>query len=162
LSEGKELLEGTFTFFIGDADGHAVSQVWCIERAPSWEAPQLPYYDRATAAEEQAIAGLHPRQLWHFAATLDGEIVGHCLLFATRGLLGVAGIYDVGVVPAARDRGVGKAVVAAACQHARRLGCFHALLNATGERMYRQLGFERLGYGWTWWLNVAQLEAHPP
>jgi ankyrin repeat protein len=42
------------------------------------------------------------------------------------------------------------------------LGCYHALLNATGERMYRQLGFERIGYGWTWWLNVARLEARPP
>jgi ankyrin repeat protein len=28
--------------------------------------------------------------------------------------------------------------------------------------MYRQLGFERIGYGWTWWLDVARLERHPP
>jgi ankyrin repeat protein len=74
----------------------------------------------------------------------------------------VAGIYGVGVVPGARNRGIGKAVTAAACRHAQSLGCRHALLNATGERMYRQLGFERIGYGSTWWLNVERLNAHPP
>ena len=42
------------------------------------------------------------------------------------------------------------------------MGCRHALLNGTGERMYRQIGFERIGYGLTWWLNVQRLEANPP
>jgi hypothetical protein len=95
-------------------------------------------------------------------AWLAGEPVGHSTLFLTYGSLGVAGIYGVGVVPGARNRGIGKAVTAAACRHAQSLGCRHALLNATGERMYRQLGFERIGYGWTWWLNVERLNAHPP
>jgi predicted N-acetyltransferase YhbS len=133
-----------------------------LEDAPAWEAPRLPYYGRAAAAVYQTIAGRHPRQLWHFIATLDGEVVGQSVLFVTYGQLGVAGIYNVGVVPEARNRGVGKAVVAAACRHAHHLGCSHALLNATGERLYRQLGFERIGYGWTWWLNVPRLEANPP
>jgi GNAT superfamily N-acetyltransferase len=129
-----------------------------LETAPTWEAPQLPYYNRATAAINQAMAQLHPRQVWHFVACLGEEVVGHSTLFVTSGPLGVAGIYDVGVVPKARNRGVGKAVTTAACRHAQALGCCHALLNATGERMYRQLGFDRLGYGWTWWLDVARLE----
>ena len=36
------------------------------------------------------------------------------------------------------------------------------LLNATGERMYRQLGFEKLGDGMTWWLNTPRLARHLP
>ncbi len=98
-----------------------------------------------------------PRQIWHFVAWLDGQPVGHSTLCLTRGSLGIAGIYGVGVAPTARNRGVGKAVVAAACQQARELGARIAMLNGTGERMYRQLGFERLGYGQTWWLNVMRL-----
>lgn len=137
-------------------------QIELLERAPSWEAPDLPYYDRAMAAVYQQIAARQPRQLWHFVATLDGQVVGQSMLFVTRGPLGVAGIYDVGVVPAARGQGIGKAIVAAACLRAREEGCAHATLNATGERMYRQLGFERIGAGLTWWLNVARLEASPP
>ena len=42
------------------------------------------------------------------------------------------------------------------------MGCQYAMLNGTGERMYQQIGFETMGYGRTWWLNVAQLEANPP
>jgi GNAT superfamily N-acetyltransferase len=132
------------------------------ETPPQWEAPQLPYYDRAGAGVYQTIAALQPRPLWHFVATLDGAVVGQSLLFVTDGPLGVAGIYDVGVVPAARNRGVGKAVVAAACRQAAKLGYAYVLLNATGERMYQQLGFTRIGEGWTWWLNVPRLEANPP
>jgi hypothetical protein len=108
------------------------------------------------------MADFEPRRIWHFVAWLAGEPVGHSTLFLTTGPLGVAGIYGVGVVPGARNRGIGKAVTAAACRHARSLGCRHALLNATGERMYRQLGFERIGYGLTWWLNVERLNANPP
>lgn len=137
-------------------------RVEVLEGVPTWEAPQLPYYSRATAAMYQGMAEVHPRQLWRYVAWLGGEVVGHSTLFVTSGPLGVAGIYDVGVVPKARNRGVGKAVTAAACRGAQALGCRHALLNATGERMYRQLGFERIGYGWTWWLDVARLEARPP
>ena len=36
------------------------------------------------------------------------------------------------------------------------------MLNATGERMYRQLGFDKLGDGITWWLSVPRLARHRP
>ena len=36
------------------------------------------------------------------------------------------------------------------------------MLNGTGEKMYQQMGFERIGYGMTWWLKVDRLEANPP
>ena len=48
--------------------------------------------------------------VWHFAAWLKGEPVGHSTLCLTTGALGIAGIYDVGVVPDARNQGIGKAV----------------------------------------------------
>lgn len=132
-----------------------------LESEADWAPVDLPYYSRDKAAVRRAMARLAPGRLWHFAARLDGDPVGHSTLFLTTGPLGVAGIYGVGVVPEARNRGIGKAVTMAACRHAQAMGCQHALLNGTGERMYRQIGFERIGYGWTWWLNVPRLEAHP-
>jgi GNAT superfamily N-acetyltransferase len=133
-----------------------------LEAAPPPEAPQLPYYDPTMAPIDRELAARQPRQVWHFMAWLAGEPVGHSRLFVTSGPLGVAGIYDVGVLPHMRNRGVGKAVTAAACRQALALGYRHALLNATGERMYQRLGFERIGYGSTWWLNVARLAQRPP
>ncbi len=144
---------------------HAVPEglrIELLETAPAWEAPELPYYSRAAAAISQAMAALPPRRIWHFVAWLNDEPVGQSTLLLTTGPLGIAGLYGVGVVPGARNRGVGKAMTAAACRHAQALGARIAMLNGTGEPMYRQLGFERLGYGQTWWLNVPRLAAHPP
>lgn len=118
----------------------------------------LPYYEPDGASRRQALTRLRPRRVWRFIAWRDGKPVGQTTLFLTTGRLGVAGIYDVGVVPAARRQGVGKAVVGAACRFAASLGCRHALLNATGETMYRQIGFEPLGWGQTWWLREASLD----
>ena len=46
---------------------------------------------------------------------------------------------------------VGTAVTLAACQHAAKLGCRHALLNATGmgEPVYRRIGFRDRNVGET-------------
>jgi hypothetical protein len=51
-----------------------------------------------------------------------------------------------------------------ACRLARSLGCRYAVLNSTemGEGVYRRIGFESLGYGQTWWMHQARLEAGPP
>jgi hypothetical protein len=104
----------------------------------------------------------YPDQVRRFVATLDGQVVGHSLVLFTAGPYGVAGIYDVGVVPGARNRGIGKAVTLAACLYARERGYRYAVLNATGRRMYEELGFQWMGDGWTWWLNVPRLAAHLP
>ena len=93
----------------------------------------------------------HPEEAQQFVALLDGKIAGHASLFFTMGEYGVAGVYDVAVEPSARKKGIGKALVLAACLHARERGYRYAVLNATGRRMYEQLGFQCIGYGLTWW-----------
>ncbi len=117
---------------------------------PTWEVDDLPYYDPVEAKGWTWLHRATPRRSWQFVARIDGQVVGHTKLNVTTGPLGVAGIYNVGVRPAFRGRGIAKAVIGEALQQALRLGCRHALLNGTGERVYRQLGFELLGYGQTW------------
>jgi GNAT superfamily N-acetyltransferase len=133
-----------------------------LDAAPAWDVRNLPYYSSAAAPLRQRLMEMRPRQVWYFAAYLRGQPVGHSTLCLTTGALAVAGLYDIGVIPAARNQGIGKAVTRAACLHARSLGCRYALLNATGERMYTQLGFEKLGEGTTWWLDARRLARRPP
>ncbi len=123
--------------------------------APVWDVDDLPYYSRP-AANVASTPPPRRRNRWRFAAWRGENVIGHATLFVTRGALGVAGIYAMGVVPAARRQGVGAALMNAACRHARaEAGCRWALLNATGEgeRLYRRLGFVSLGRGQTWWLH---------
>jgi GNAT superfamily N-acetyltransferase len=85
--------------------------------------------------------GLWPRVPMHyFLGRLDGAPV------ATASLLlagGIAGIYDVSTVPAARRRGIGAVMTVAALQEARALGFEIAFLQPSemGEALYRRLGF---------------------
>jgi ribosomal protein S18 acetylase RimI-like enzyme len=122
--------------------------------------PELPYADRSGGNE--TVAHRFPDRFARFVATLGGAVVAHSGVLLTTGEHGVAGIYDVGVVPACTNRGIGKAVTLAACLHARELGYRYAVLNATGRRMYEQLGFRWMGDGWTWWLKVPRVAANPP
>jgi GNAT superfamily N-acetyltransferase len=137
-----------------------------VEEIALWDAPHLPYYSRDTAALRHALTQPQPGTgevgAWHFAAWLDGKPVGHSTLCVTTGPRGVGGLYDIGVVREARGQGIGKAVTLAACRQAQAVGCRHVLLNGTGERMYRQLGFVGLGYGLTWWLDARRLARRPP
>ncbi|HEY3289982.1 MAG TPA: GNAT family N-acetyltransferase, partial [Anaerolineae bacterium] len=119
----------------------------------------LPYTDpdESTSLE---MTQQYSDRVRRFVARLDGKVVGQSVVFLTSGPYGAAGIYDVGVAPEARKRGIGKAVVQAACHFARERGYQYAVLNATGRRMYEQLGFQWLGDGWTWWLNIPRLAAY--
>ncbi|HTI07012.1 MAG TPA: GNAT family N-acetyltransferase [Puia sp.] len=104
----------------------------------------------------------HGAGVQRFVAWMNKKVVGHSGVLLTTGAYGVAGIYHVGVVPGARNKGIGKAVVKAACLYARERGYRYAVLNATGRRMYEQIGFTWLGDGWTWWLKGGRLLTHPP
>ena len=134
-----------------------------LSALPSYPVSDLPYYnpDRANARPpHQDTATCLVR---YVVAWLDGKLVGHCALNLTLGPLGVAGIFDVGVVPDLRNQGIGKALTFTACQFAQQMGCHHAILNATllGEPTYRRLGFRSLGFGRTWILRVNTLMAPP-
>lgn len=75
---------------------------------------------------------------------VDGEIVAAAALFTGSG---VAGIYGVMTAEAARGRGYGGALTAAAMQEGRRRGMTTAVLLASelGEPVYRRLGFRDVG-----------------
>jgi GNAT superfamily N-acetyltransferase len=100
-----------------------------------------------------ASARPDPPAARHLAVRDDaGRTLGHVVVNPWRG---IAGIYDMGVVPDRRREGIGRALTLAACAAARDLGCTHAVLNATGEGepLYRGVGFASLGLGRTWWLH---------
>lgn len=63
-----------------------------------------------------------------------------------------AGLYNVGVDPRHRQQGIGTSLTLAAMAVARDLGVHRMNLNSTpqGERMYKRLGFQRIGAGQTW------------
>jgi GNAT superfamily N-acetyltransferase len=105
-----------------------------------------------------------PGQWVRFVASIRGKVVGQSVVFLTGGEWGVAGVYHVGVVPGARNKGIGKAVTLAACLYARERGYRYAVLNSTeiGKRTYWQLGFHSIGDGWTWWMMIERLLAQPP
>ena len=124
----------------------------------------LPYAQVDEPCARPDLQERYRDRLRRFVAVLDGRVVGQSTVFLTEGPLGAAGIYDVGVEPEARNRGIGKAVTLAACLVARERGYRYAVLNATdlGRPAYERLGFEWLGDGWTWWLNVPRLAARLP
>ena len=89
------------------------------------------------------IALVKPRQVWHFAARLEGKPVGETTLCCGAG---VAGIYAVEVMEEFRRRGIGTALVQAALRQAQQLGHATAVLGATGMGMsvYARLGFREV------------------
>jgi ribosomal protein S18 acetylase RimI-like enzyme len=141
----------------------AAEEVWDQHPHLAYHPDTNPFW-REALRREYALGRAGPGAAQHFAAWHDGRPAGGSLVYLSRGRLGVAGIYQVGVPPALRNRGIGKAVTLAACRHAAQLGYRFAVLNATplGEPAYRRLGFRSLGYGQTWWLHRAALERPAP
>ena len=119
-------------------------------------------YSGDNGAVSDALMKRYRDRAQRFVATMDGEIVGHSCVLLTTGPYGVAGLYNVGVIPEARNKGVGKAVVTAACLFAQQQGYKYAVLNGTGRRMYNQIGFEWVGDGLTWWLMANRYITNPP
>lgn len=74
-----------------------------------------------------------------------------------------AALFNLGVDPAWRNRGIGSALTLAIARIAQRHGASELLLNATGEGepMYRSLGFTTTGHGQTWFMPAATLANRP-
>ena len=127
------------------------------------EVAGLPYGDN-NGAFSDALFRVYPGKAQRFIAFLDGAIVGQTCLFFTTGGLGIAGMYNVGVIPIAQRRGIGKAIVAAACRFAFDKGYHYVMLNANhiGRRTYEQVGFRFVSYGCTWWLLNNNYIIDPP
>jgi len=83
-------------------------------------------------------------------AELDGEVVGVCQLIVFRHLQARGGlcaeVESVHVHPDHRDRGVGTALIGAAVERARTLGCYRVQLTSNEVRHDAHRFYERLGF----------------
>jgi len=85
-----------------------------------------------------------------FCARVDGEIASMCDLYV-RG--STAQIEDVNTLEEFRDRGIARAVVRLAADQALSAGAelvfLHALDNDWPKELYAKLGFDPIGYVWS-------------
>lgn len=132
-------------------------QIIADNRLPLHKVKGLPYTGRDGAIAYEMLYH-HPEQVQQLVAMERGQVVGHCAVFFSAD---AAGIYNVAVLPSSRGRGIGKALVSAACKVGRGQGLQYAVLNATGRKMYEQLGFKWLGDGYTWWRFPTEASAVP-
>lgn len=125
---------------------------------------KLPHVKRKAVALRTALTQMQPRRVWYLIAFQSGREVGRCMLNVTTGAWGVGGLFDMGVNTKARKQGIGTALAQAACELARELGCRHIVLNATemGRPVYSRVGFQSMGYGYTWFLSERILAAPAP
>jgi GNAT superfamily N-acetyltransferase len=118
-----------------------------------WRATELPYDSAGASEMRPRLAVVAPGRVWHVGAWRHDEAVGHAVVSVSTGLLGVAGIYDMGVAAHERRRGIGRAILATVLELGREVACSYATLNATadGEALYRTVGFRSVGVAQTWW-----------
>lgn len=102
---------------------------------------ELPPATETVVFEAYQRRGLGPdRPLRHFLARLNGEPVAAASLLLSAG---VAGLYAMATLPAARRQGIGAAISAAPLRVAHALGYQVGVLQASamGAPVYRRLGF---------------------
>lgn len=124
------------------------------------QAFELPPDTRPYAVDLITGMPTKPGQLMaHVFAQLDGEPAGSGVAMMIDG---VAGLYNIGVVDAARRRGVGAAITRELLRIAREHGCRDAVLYSSqlGQSVYAAEGFETHGFAANYaWLggSVAAL-----
>jgi ribosomal protein S18 acetylase RimI-like enzyme len=109
--------------------------------------PDLPYW----SPRRRALLEAFPDDVVHLVFRDAGRVLGEVTVNLADG---GAGLFDMGVAPDARRRGIGLALTRAACRVAAESRCPIVTLNATGEGtpLYSRAGFRSVGYGMTWWL----------
>jgi predicted N-acetyltransferase YhbS len=112
----------------------------------------------------QALSTVVPRRVFHLIACRGDARLGKCILNISTGELGIGILFDMIVIGNERRKGVGKALVRAACEMAINMGCRLVMLNATemGESVYRRAGFRSMGLTYTWDLNTNVLADNAP
>lgn len=103
---------------------------------------EMPDFVEHAFVEAYAALGLTVSQpVLHYLARLDGQSVATSSLFVEAG---VAGIYNVAVLPAIRGRGIGGVITLAPLLDARAAGYRVGILQSSemGYSIYERLGFE--------------------
>lgn len=113
--------------------------------------------DRATTNAGRLNADLFGASPWAVAlvAEWDGGLLGHAFrvrLYQAHSARRVMELHHLFVVPAARDRGVGTALIRAATQAAEATECARLVVgthpdNHRAQSFYRKLGFEDAPFG---------------
>lgn len=128
-------------------DGVTVERVTTPEGIAQWAEAYETGFPMAKLAVDAHVeiftqVGLDSQDGWRHYVGLDrGRPVGSSSLYLGAG---VAGLYYVSTVPAARGRGIGKAMVLTPLLEARAMGYRAGILQATemGRPIYRKLGFQ--------------------
>jgi GNAT superfamily N-acetyltransferase len=96
-----------------------------------------------------------PRRAYAFIGALNGKPVGASVLYLDAG---VAGLYDVGVLPEARRQGIGAAMTVAPLRFARELGYRYGVLQASGMGVpvYERVGFRKVCRISCWYHSKTQ------
>lgn len=134
-------------------------------------AASIPYAspDQIQTTIDLATLPEDARQVWLLMAReqrpgAEGPVIGIAAVnLSSHNGVPVAAVFNLGVDPGQRRRGVGTALTRAACELAAGQGAIGMGLSATpdGERIYRALGFTDCGSGQTWHLTAARLRSPP-
>jgi len=104
---------------------------------------------------------LYPDEVFNFAATLNGQIVGFTMLNLAHD---AAGIYYVGVLPDFQHKKIASALVAAACRFARDRGYGMAILHTRAALipLYGGVGFRPVTTIENWTYSKPAIEGRLP
>ncbi len=137
--------------------GAPAEVVAAFDRSGATITSEVPEFAGPPAAEV-AVTRSRPARAWHATARADGLLVGSAYSFyeGTGNARGLGGVFNMEVRPGFRRRGHGTAMLAALAREAAAAGARELALNATPEgfELYSRRGFELIGRGQTWWLQL--------
>jgi GNAT superfamily N-acetyltransferase len=116
-----------------------ILQTWCLTASSGFEMPTFvgeAFHDIFLYLGLNISSPVH-----HYIGYLNSKAVATSTLFLGAG---VAGIYDVSILPEARRQGIGAAMTIQALQDARQMGYRVGILQASqmGHQVYKRIGFK--------------------